>query len=162
MVTKLGAQPHGYRFMDTASEYWNCEIAASKIQDKANYSIQKIGVVGGTIYYTDYSDHMIQECEHEPNPNYNPNTDDPLMSTMFYCEYPEYNSYGSRILSPDVLNFYLTNLKNRGNNNCPAGKDLVSYLFYYAYYVSIPIREEFHYGYVNYAIRHVKPNPPIK
>ena len=150
---------------DYNGQYGGKSDAAKELQSKANYSIPKIAVAGGTIYYTDFSEigfnygHGVDD-----NPNYHYGVDDPLMEHMFYVDYPE-AYYGWRCIPPDVMNFYLTNLKNFGNSNCPAGKELVSYCFEYDYYIGIPdgmlMSKEFHYGGATYGIRHIKPNPHV-
>ena len=138
----------------------NGRDAATEIQSKANYSIPKIAVYGGTVYYTDYSYEWFGGAWQEPNPNYQPGIDDPLMEYLFYWTSP---AFPVNCLSPDVMNFYLTNVKNWGHNNIPAGKEIVSYECYFTWTIGmvVPANEGFHEGRIEYGIRHIKPNPHV-
>jgi hypothetical protein len=129
--------------------------AATELQTKANASIPKVAVtVGYTVYYTNFS--LEWYGGYTPptyNPDYIPGVDDPLKEYLFYYESPPYHS---RCLSPDLLNFYLTNIKNVGINNKPVGKIIHSYTCEYSWTVPTDWDEGFHQGQVNYAIMHIK------
>jgi len=139
--------------------------ASTEIKKKANASIPKIAIPAGyTVYYTDYYTKDVIEGAY-PNPKYKHGIDDPLTEYLFYYSKPEYY-YGYRCLPPDILNFYVNNLRKKAQLEWkPTGKTLLLYDWKFAYYVGedeeIALNDEYHYGWVKYAKRHIKPGGPI-
>jgi hypothetical protein len=140
--------------------------ATLQIQNKANASIPKVAIpMGGSVYYTDFSDEWFSGCDYySENPNYNWQVDEPWKAHLFYCSKDFYDSplpLGTRCLEPDMLNFYLNNLKHYANNVWkPAGKELTSYVVTLDHYLGkegSSYSDEFHYGRATYAIRHIRP-----
>jgi hypothetical protein len=141
-------------------QYKNERDATTEIQRKANYSIPMILAHNGVVYYTDFSTDRLSGWD-DFNPDYKPGIDDPLKERLLYYEEP---INWDRCLSPELLNFYLTNLKNFGNSHCPSGKDLVSYECKFDFTIPNGVRaaKGYHYGVTTYGVRHVKPAYPIK
>jgi len=146
---------------DYEGQFFKKRDATTEIQKRANLSLPKIAIpMGGSVYYTDLSDvHYSGWTGNIPNPNYIPGVDDPLKEYLFYYECPAVYNH---CLPPDLMNFFLTNIKNFANDNCPAGKVIISYTCEYGFTIPQEWPKEFHEGKVTYAIRHIKPGGPIQ
>jgi hypothetical protein len=128
--------------------------AATEIQKKANYCNPK----PENTYYVSVTKKTFSGLNLF-NPNYDPN--DPYYpywkKYLLYCDLTNTGFEGIACLSPDMMNFYLANLRHYATNVWkPAGKDIMSYTYkfnskYMGYHpLGFEYSLEYHEGWITY------------